>query len=290
MPGRQDGGLGVGEVPGEVVRGAVEVAAARAAAPGGCAESAWSWALRRIRSTWASASLSSATRASGHAHQPRGAGQADQRDVEGEVPLVELLVGTRRRGPRRCRRASVARTWSRQLLAGHRPAADAGPLEHRPGPADVADRVGSGAATPVGSRPQALGDQHRRPRGRRPGDPERVGEGDLAQGVPDPSSPSNTARRSSWPPGRRSRSARGSGCRTAAHGLLLPVRPAAPTVCAPLRPGGTCPWWVASPRGSGGWGGRDAARRAVRPALLLLPRTARLGRSRRSPSPGWSGR
>ena len=148
--------------------------------------SAWSWALRRIRSTWASASLSSSTRFCCIAHQPRRAGQADQRDVEVQVPLVELLVGRAGLRPRRCRR----RAWphlGRAAPRWPRPAADPGALEHQPGAADVVHR-----ARPPGvddrdaavglAGGQALGDQHgQRLADGRPGDAQRRGQGDLAQ-------------------------------------------------------------------------------------------------------------
>ena len=164
--------------------------------------SAWSWALRRIRSTWASARLQLGDQVLGHRHQPGAAGQADERDVEGQVAGVELLVGRRRRGPRRCTPRGLraprpaARGRRRPARAPRLPRGPAGrgtrraPCGVRAGHAHAAVRLAGG---------QALG--HEQGQGLADGgarDTERAASATSRSGVPDSTSPSKTARRSTW--------------------------------------------------------------------------------------------
>ena len=116
-------------------------------------EPAWSWALRRARSIWASASLELGEQRLGHRVQPRGARSAPTRERCRarwrslsrwyDAPASTAAAYA----------ASAARTCSRGLLRGARPVPDAGDLEHHPGPADVGDRVGVGR----GDRDAAVG-------------------------------------------------------------------------------------------------------------------------------------
>ena len=208
-----DGDLGAGQVLLELGRPPPRCRRPRAGRAGGCGEPAWSWALRRIRSIWASASFSSAISDSAMATSRGEPVSADEREVQGQVPLVELLV-------RRARLDRVGVGVQGACGPASRASSVASASAGRPAISSTArarqtsrDRVGVGRGhrhAAVGlAGGDALGHQHgRAPRGRSTGPrPASRRARPRAAGCRPPARrrrPPAAARRR---PGRRSRSA-----------------------------------------------------------------------------------
>ncbi len=166
-----------------------------------------------------------------HRDQPRRPGQADQGDVEVEVPLVELLVGRVATRSRRCRRPAS----SGPRRAARRPPRARPGCPHPRGPAGRSRR--RAPSRPPGWRPRPRGWARGWPGPRRPGrSAPRARSGGRRRatrpGRPRAAACRTRARRRTRPgaarrrPGRRSRSARRAASRRTGSSarLLTPAQ------------------------------------------------------------------
>ena len=188
-------------------------------------ESAWSWALRADPVDLGEREPQLGDEASAIATSRGELGAARPGEVDGEVPLVELLVRRAVARPRRCSRPG--RAAHRRRAPPRSPSCQCrtpAPLEHRPRPRHTSrTESGSGLATrdaAVGlAGGQPLGDQHApapraRSAGRRRATRRARPRAAAYRTRARRRRPRGAARRRR---GRRSRSARGGGCRTAAR-------------------------------------------------------------------------